>query len=191
VSRLPTFTFQLSIMSKWLAKHLSTKVPFKSTVRKRHVYIDFGWPLIWNQYFYLGIWKDDRTKIIVLRSFLLVTRINSQNSNDIEFINVLWHFILYMNIGNSNWHNWSFHFTNIKFLHYFSSLDEFWQTCTWKSLVHTSWAEMERCERVFLLLKMGKKKISWNIRTKCITDLLLTVTSSRMKDYTCQYEVST
>ena len=39
--------------SKWLAKHISTKVSFKFTIRKRHVYIDISWPWIWNQYFYL------------------------------------------------------------------------------------------------------------------------------------------
>ena len=93
---------------KILAKHISTKVSFKFTIRKRHVYIDIGWPWKWNQYFYLGIWNDERTKIIVLPSFQLVTWINSQNRNETVFNNVNWHIILYMNIGISNWHNWSF-----------------------------------------------------------------------------------
>ena len=35
-----TFYFQVSIMSKLLAIHISTKVSFKITIRKRHVYID-------------------------------------------------------------------------------------------------------------------------------------------------------
>jgi len=36
---------------------------------------------------------------------------------------------------------------------------------------------MEQCEkRAFKLLKMRKKKISWNIKTKSVTDFLLTVT---------------
>ena len=89
MTRCPTISFQLSIMPKWLAKHISTKVSSKFTIRKRHVYIDIGWPWIGNQYFYLGIWNDDRTKIIVLPSFQLVTRINSQNRNETEFINVV------------------------------------------------------------------------------------------------------
>ena len=122
MERCPTFTFQLSIMSKCLAKHISTKVSFKFTVRKRHVYIDIGWLWIWNQYFYLGIRNDDRTKIIVLPSFQLVIRINSQNSNDTVLINVLWHIILYMNIGISNWHNWSFDPTNMTFFTLFHFL---------------------------------------------------------------------
>jgi len=50
-------------MSKLLAKHISTKVSFKITVRKRHVCIDIRWPWKWNQYFYMGIWNDERTKI--------------------------------------------------------------------------------------------------------------------------------
>jgi hypothetical protein len=125
VSRCLRFTFQLSIMPKCLAKHISTKVSFKCTIRKRHVYIDIGWPWIWNQYFYLGIWNDDRTIIIDLPSFQLVTRINSQNRNETEFINVLWHIILYMNIGISNCHNWSFDPTNMKFFTLFQFLTRF------------------------------------------------------------------
>ena len=80
--RCPTFTSQVSIMSKWLAKLISTKVSFKITIRKRHVYIDIRWPWKWKQYFYLGIWEDERSKIIFLPSFQLVTRINSQNRNE-------------------------------------------------------------------------------------------------------------
>jgi len=82
---------------KILAIHISTKVSFKITIRKTHVYIDIGWPWIWNQYFYLGIWSDDLTKIIFLPSFQLATRLNSQNRNETEFMNELWHFNLYMN----------------------------------------------------------------------------------------------
>ena len=125
MSRCPTFTFPLSIMSKWLAKHISTKVSFKFTIRKRHVPIDIGWPWIWNQYFYLGNWNDGRTKLIVLPSFQLVTSINSQNRIEIVLINVLWHIILYMNIGISNWHNWIFDPTNMTFFTLFQFLTRF------------------------------------------------------------------
>ena len=110
-SRCLTINIQLSIMSKWLAKHISNKVSFKFTIRKRRVYIDIGWPWIWNQYFYLGVWKDDRTNIIVFPSFQLVTRMNSQYRNENVFINVFWLITLYMNIGISKWHNWSFDLT--------------------------------------------------------------------------------
>ena len=108
VTRNPKFTFQFSIMSKWLAKHISTKVNFKFTIRKRHVYIGIGWP-IWE--FEMMIEQNSSFAL-----FQLVTRINSQNRNETEFINVLWHIILYMNIGISNWHNWSFDHTNMNFL---------------------------------------------------------------------------
>jgi len=110
MSRCPTLNFQLSIISKWLAKNISTKVSFKITIRKRHVYIDIGWPCIWNQCFYLGI-RNVRTKIIVLPSFQLATRLNSQNTNENGFINDHWHINLFMNIGISNCHNWSFDLT--------------------------------------------------------------------------------
>ena len=37
----------------------------------------------------------------------------------------------------------------------------------------------------------AKNKESWNIKTKCVRDFLLTVRSSIMKDFTCHYVVST
>ena len=84
--RCPTFTFQVSIMSKWLAKHISTKDSFKITIRKRHVHIDIRWPWKWNQYFYFGIREDERSIIIFLHSFQLVTRFNSQNRNETRLL---------------------------------------------------------------------------------------------------------
>jgi len=77
------------------------------------------------------------------------------------------------------------------FLIYFSSLHDYWPPSTCTSLVHTSWGEMERCEKRPQLLKMRKKKISWNKKSKCVTDISLTVRSSSMKDYTFHYVVST
>jgi len=69
---------------------------------------------------------------------------------------------------------------------YFSSLHDYWPPTTLISLVHNSLGEMERCEKLdFQLLKMQKKKISLNIKTKCVTDFLLTVRSKSMKEYTC------
>ena len=59
-----------------------TQVSFKITIRKRHVYIEIRWPWKWNQYFYLAIWEDERSKIIFLPSFQLVARLNSQNRNE-------------------------------------------------------------------------------------------------------------
>jgi len=51
---------------------------------------------------------------------------------------------------------------------------------------------MERCEeRAFQLLKMRKKKLRLNIKTKCITEFLLTVRTSNVKDYTFHYVLST
>ena len=86
MSRYPTLTFDVPIMSKCLAKHISTKVSFKITNRKRHVYIDIPWTWKWKQYFYLGIWEDERSKIIFLPSFQLVMRLNSQNRNETSLL---------------------------------------------------------------------------------------------------------
>ena len=81
-----TFTFQFSIMSKWLAKHISTKVSFKITIRKGNVYIDIRWPGKWKQDFYLGIWKYERSIIIFLSSFQIVIRLISQNRNETSLL---------------------------------------------------------------------------------------------------------
>jgi len=189
MSRCPTINFQFSIISKLLAKHISTKVSFKFTTRNRHVYINIGWP--WNQCFSVGIWND-RTKMIFLPSFQLATRKNSQTHMKLSLLmksdtlNFLW--LLVFPIGIIEFS------TSRKccFWLYFISLHDYWSPSTWSSLVHTSWGEMERIEkRAFQLFKMQKKNISWNIKTKCVTDFLLTVRSSSMKDFTCHYEVST
>jgi len=47
MSRFPTITFQLSIVSKRLAKHKRTKVSFKITIRNILVYIDIPLHWIW------------------------------------------------------------------------------------------------------------------------------------------------
>ena len=128
--RCPTFTFQVSIMSKWLAKHVSTKVSFKITIRKTHVYIDIRWTIKWNQYFYLEIWNNKRTKIIFLPSFQLVTRLNSQNRNETSLLmnsdTLICIWILAFPIGIiqvSTPRKWSF-------LLYFSSLHDYWPPTT-------------------------------------------------------------
>ena len=71
----------------------------------------------------------------------------------------------------SNWHNWSFDTTKMKFL---TSLQILERLLTSKYLIPSSTnhvGEMERWEkRVFQLLQMPKNKISWNKEAKCVTD---------------------
>ena len=192
MTRSPKTNFQLSIMSNWIAKHICTKVSFKITTRKVHVSIVIGWPWIWKQSFSLGIWNDDRTKIIVLPSFQLASQLNSQNTNETVSINELWHINLYMNIGTSNYHNCISDPTKMKFFTLFQFLTRLLTSKHLKLissyLVGRNGTMWVTC---FRLLKMRKKKISWNIKTKCVTDFLLTVRSSSMKDYSCHYVVST
>ena len=106
--------------------------------------------------------------------------------NELWYINCIW--ILAFPIGIiqvSTARKWSF-------LLYFSSLHDYWNPTTLISLEHNSLGEMEWCEkRAFQLLKMRKMKESWNIKTECVTDFLLTVRSSSMKDYSSHYAVST
>jgi hypothetical protein len=62
------------------------------------------------------------------------------------------------------------------FWFYFSSLHDYWPPSTRNSLVHISRGEMVRCEqRAFQHLKMRKMQISWNIKSNCVTDFLLTL----------------
>ena len=99
-----------------------TQVSFKITIRKRHVYIDIRWPWKWNQYFYLGIWEDESSKIIFLPSFQLVTRLNSQNRNETSLLINSDSLNLYMNISISNLHYSSFDSTKMKFFTLFQFL---------------------------------------------------------------------
>ena len=159
MTRCPTFTFQVSIMSKWLAKHISTKVSFKITISERHVYIDFRWTWKWKQYFYLGIWEDERSKLIFLPSFQLVTRLNSQNRIETillmnsDTLICIW--ILAFPIGIihvSTPRKWSS-------LLYFSSLHDYRLPTSLIQLVHNSLCKMEWSEkRAFQLLKMRKNE---------------------------------
>jgi hypothetical protein len=170
-----TFIFYVSIMSNWLAKHISTKVSFKITIRKRHVYIDIRWPWKWNHYFCMGIWEDEHTKIIFLPSFQLVTRLNSQYRNETSLLMNTDTFIclriLAFQIGTIQVSTPG----NEIFFLYFSSIHDYWLPTTLMSLVHNSLGEMEWCEkRAFQRLKMRIKKVNWNIETKCVTDFLLT-----------------
>ena len=145
MSRCPTINFQLSIMTKWLAKHISTKVSFKITIRKRHVYIDIRWPWKWNQYFYLGIWENERSKIIFLPSF----------------INELWHINLYLNISISNWHNSSFDSTKMKFFTLFQFLKRLLTSNHFNLEYITRWAKWSEMKNVlFSFSKCEKWKSS-------------------------------
>jgi len=163
MSRCPTFNFQVSLMSKWLAKHISITVSFKITIRKRHVFIDIRWPWKWKQYFYLVIWEDVRSKVISLPSFHLVTRINSQKRNETNLLMnsdtliCIWIFAIPIGIIQfSTPRKWIF-------LLYFSSLHDYWPATTLISLVVNSLGEIEWFEkRSFQLLKMRKMKVSWN-----------------------------
>ena len=136
MSRCPTFTFHVSIMSKWLAKHISTKVSFKITIRKRHVYIDIRRPWKWNQNFYLGIWKDERSKIIYLPSFLLVTRLNSQKRNETSLLMNSYTLICIWILSFPNCIIQVSTTWKCSFLLYFSSLNHYWPPTTLISLVH-------------------------------------------------------
>ena len=129
--------------AKWLAKHISIKVSFKITIRKRHVYIDILWPWKWKQYLYLGIWEAERSKIIFLLSFQLCSRLNSLNRNETSLImnsdTLICIWILVFPIGIiqvSTPRKWSF-------LLYFRSLHDYWPPATLISLVYIPLGKME------------------------------------------------
>jgi len=49
---------------KVIAEHISTTVPFKITIRNRHVYTDIRLRWIWTSYSSWDIWNDNRTKML-------------------------------------------------------------------------------------------------------------------------------
>ena len=139
----------------------------------------------------MGIWEDERSKIIFLPSFQLVTRLNSQNRNEASLLmnsdTLICIWILAFPIGIilvSTPQKWSF-------LFYFSSLHDYWLPTTLISLVHNSLGEIEWCENVLFNFSKCEKWKSADTKKNCVTDFLLTVRSSSMKDYTCHYVVST
>ena len=144
--------------AKWFAILIRTRDSFKITTRKRYVFIDIGWPSIWNQCFYLGTWNDDRPNMIVLPSFQIATRLNSQNRCETDIINELWHINLYMNIGISSWHNWSFYPTKMKFFKLFLFLKRL-LTSKYMNLFCTYLVERNGAMRItcFLCPKNAKK----------------------------------
>jgi hypothetical protein len=90
---------------------------------------------------------------------IIVTWLNSQKRNEYEIINKLftliciWILVLPVGIIEVSTTR------KLIFLLYFSSLHDYWPPSTCNSLVHTSWGEMEGCEKgAFLLLKMRKMK---------------------------------
>ena len=85
MSRCPTFTFQVWIMSKGIAKHISIKFSFKITIKK-NMFKLHSLTLKMKPVFLFGIWNDERTKLIFLPSFHLVTRLNSQNWNETSLL---------------------------------------------------------------------------------------------------------
>jgi len=96
-----------------------------------------------------------------------------------------------MNIGSSNWNNSSFDPTKMKFFTLYQFLTRLLSSNHLNIIIIYCLGEMEQCEkRAFQLLKMGGKN-SLNIKPKYVTDYILTVRSSRMKDYTCHYVVGT
>ena len=124
MSRRQTINFQPSKMSKWHAKHISTKVSFKITIRKRHAYIDISWP--WNENS-VSFWRFEMT-IVQNDSFAFIWAhytINSQITNETEFTYKIWHINLFMNIGISNWHNWIFDLTYMLLLILFQFLTRY------------------------------------------------------------------
>ena len=61
MSGCPTFTFQVSIVSKWHAKHISTKVSFKITIRKQmytHTFVDL------ENETSISIWEFEKMNVI-------------------------------------------------------------------------------------------------------------------------------
>ena len=156
MSRCPTFNFQVSILSKWLAKHIRSTVSFKITIKKRC----FHWhslTLKVKTVFLFGNLRNERSKIISLPSFHLVTRLNSQNRNETSLLMnsdtliCIWIFAFPIGIIQvSTPKKWIF-------LLYFSSLHDYWLPTTLISLVHNSLAKWRDVKNVLFSFSKCEK----------------------------------
>ena len=137
------------------------------------------------------IWNDDRTKMIVLPLFRLAIRLNSRKTNETDFLinsdTLICIWILECPIGiieDSSSRKWCFWL-------YFSSLHDYRIPSTWHSLVRTSWGEMERCKKTCFSAPQNAKKNQLKLKNQVRNRLLIDISSSSLKDYTCPYVVST
>jgi len=160
MSRCPTFTFQVSKVPKQTtANHISTKFLSKLFFGTDIFTFDISLRWIWKNISRCYFWNDDGTKMKVL----LATRLNSPNPHETEIHNEFWHINLYENTGISNWHICVSTLRKCGFCLYFSSIHDYCLPKTRNCLLHSSWSEIERCEKsAFQLLKMRKMNFSWN-----------------------------
>ena len=76
-----------------------------------------------------------------------------------------------MNISIFNWHNSSFDSTNMKIFTLFQFLTRVLNSNHFNLISsYLVGRNEEMWNRAFQLLKMQKMKVSWNIKTKCVTD---------------------
>ena len=117
-----------------------------------------------------------------LTLFQLASRLNTQNPYENRIRNEFRKINLYMNIVNSNWHIWSIDPTKNKYLLLLHFDTQLLTSSPLNSLLHNSKCEMARSEKDFFqLTKIRKMNISRNIKFKYVTDVSLSVGSSRMK----------
>ena len=144
MTRCPIFNFQLSIISKRHARHISTKVSLKIPIRTRYVYIDIGWSWIWKYCFYLGIWNDDVLKLLLclhfrsLHDWIHKTQMKRNLLMNSDIWIYLWILVIPIDI---------IEFSTSRtccFWLYFSSIHDYWLPSTCNPFVHTSWGEIER-----------------------------------------------
>ena len=105
--------------AKWLPKHISIKVSFKITIRKRHIYMTFVDIENENSN---SIWEFEKMNVLKQYFCIFSARYTFKFTEEKwkKFINEIWHINLYMNISNSNWHNLSFDSTIMNY--YFISV---------------------------------------------------------------------
>ena len=106
MSRCPTFTFQVSIISKLLGKHICTIVSFKITIRKYMFTLTF---VDLENETSISIWVFEKMNVLKKLFLLFSTRYTIKLTEEKwnKFINELWNINLYMNIRVTNWHIWS------------------------------------------------------------------------------------
>ena len=128
--------------------------------------------------------------MILLPSFQLASRLNSQNTNETEFINELLHKNLFMNIGISKWHNRIFDLTYI-FLTLFQFLTRFLNSTHLKLFSTYLVVQNGRMWKAWFSAPRNAKKENQLKHKNQVRNRLFVDRSSSMYYYTCNYEVST
>ena len=133
----------------------------------------------------MEIWEDERSKIIFLHSFQLVTRLNSQNRNETSLLmnsdTLICIWILAFPIGIIRFESTKMNFFYFVSVPYTITELQPLQYNYYKS----RWVKWSDVKTFFSASQNAKNESQLKHKNQVRIRFLLTVRSSSMKDYTC------